>query len=427
MKQKMNYLTYIIAGIRKKPGRNLATIFCFAFIAASIFSGQFLMAGAARSVDQGLSRTGADIAVVPTRYLIHLGAAGPDNTMAIVRIEPTSYRIPVETMNMIRTVAGITAASPQLYVSTLDLPEIAPMPVDIYGIDPETDFAIQPWLKAPLKAPLGPGEVIAGNSIPGKVSSTIPIAGNEYTIVGKLDPTQSGIDHTLFFRMEDASTLASTDGVFRPDSPRINPGEINAVLIRIGPEPDWFRTSGTLDFKPSYPGFIKDVIRKQFEPTYATAIGRHYAITPMSEEITGIPDFLSIISGIVVVAAFPLIALIAAMVAHERQHEIGLLRALGAKRRIIAVLVISEASFLALIGGILGVTASILVFFLLDPSGILAPALQVSFRMPGWTEAGVIAVLAVLIVLAIGSIASLYPAYQSSRMNPYEAIQRGGN
>jgi len=55
----------------------------------------------------------------------------------------------------------------------------------------------------------------------------------------------------------------------------------------------------------------------------------------------------------------------------------------------------------------------------MTPSGILAPALQVSFRMPGWTDIGLIAVLSVFIVLAIGSIASLYPAYQSSRMNPY--------
>jgi hypothetical protein len=38
------------------------------------------------------------------------------------------------------------------------------------------------------------------------------------------------------------------------------------------------------------------------------------------------------ISGVVVLASFPLIALIAAMVAHERQREIGLLMAMGAKR-----------------------------------------------------------------------------------------------
>jgi len=33
------------------------------------------------------------------------------------------------------------------------------------------------------------------------------------------------------------------------------------------------------------------------------------------------------------------------------------------------------------------------------------------------------AVRALSVVIAIGSIASLWPAYQSSRMNPYDAIR----
>jgi hypothetical protein len=45
MKEKMSYLVFILAGIRNKTGRNLATVFCFAFIAVNIFSGQLLMAG----------------------------------------------------------------------------------------------------------------------------------------------------------------------------------------------------------------------------------------------------------------------------------------------------------------------------------------------------------------------------------------------
>jgi putative ABC transport system permease protein len=269
--------------------------------------------------------------------------------------------------------------------------------------------------------------VIVGNDIRGKVSSRISIGGYQYTIAGKLDPTRSEIDRTVFLRMDDAYTLAATEGVVPASAPRIHPGDINAVLIRIAPEPAWFRNTGTLDFRPSYVEFEKDVIRNQFEPAYATVIGRHLSLDPVSEEISGIPGLLGIISGVVVVAAFPLIALIAAMVAHERQREIGLLRSMGAKRRIVAFLVIAESLFLAAAGGIAGVTVSILVFALLNISGVLNSALMVSFRMPGMAEAGLTACIAVLGVIAIGGVASLYPAYQSSRMNPYDAIHREGN
>ena len=72
MKEKMAYRAYVIASLRNKPWRNLATAFCFAFIAANILSGQYLIAGAAGSVEQGISRMGADILVVPARYLVFL-------------------------------------------------------------------------------------------------------------------------------------------------------------------------------------------------------------------------------------------------------------------------------------------------------------------------------------------------------------------
>ncbi len=66
----MNYLKYITASIRNKPGRNVAVAFCFAVIAVNIFSGQYLMAGTAGSIDQGISRMGADNVVVPLEYLV---------------------------------------------------------------------------------------------------------------------------------------------------------------------------------------------------------------------------------------------------------------------------------------------------------------------------------------------------------------------
>ncbi len=114
------------------------------------------------------------------------------------------------------------------------------------------------------------------------------------------------------------------------------------------------------------------------------------------------------------------------MVAHERQREIGLLKAMGAKRKVVFFLVIAESLVLAAIGGIIGVGVSLLAFFLMNSGGILNSALQVSFRMPPLMEIGSMAGLALLIVIVIGSVASLWPAYQSSMMNPYDAIRFEG-
>jgi putative ABC transport system permease protein len=409
MKKQMNYLTFIFAGIRNKPGRNLTVVFCFAFIAANIFSGQYLIAGAVWSVDQGVSRMGADYIVAPVQYSVFLRGSGPDNTFAIVKALPLIWRVNDNIMDKIGNVQGVSGISPQLYVSTLNSSELSPSPVEVFGIDPETDFTIQPWLQQPLTDPLGPGEVIIGHEISGEVSSKIQVFNHVYTVKGRLDQTQSVVDNTLFMRLDDAYVLAATEGVVPQSAPRIFPGDINAVLVRIEPGAD--------------PDIIGTRIRRSFVPSQITVIGRHFALDPASQDIQGLPDLLNIVSAIIVVAAFPLIALIAAMVAHERQREIGLLKSMGAKRNVIFSLVIVESLFLAVIGGIVGVVASIITLNLLNMQGFLNSALQVSFHMPTLADTGLMAGIALFGVIAIGSIASLYPAYTSSRMNPFDAIR----
>ncbi len=417
MKQDMSYLKFIISGIRNRPGRNLATVFCFAFIAVNIFSGQILMAGAEGGVSRGISRMGADQIVVPSQYLIFLRGSGQNTTMTIVKAEPSTFRMNSSITDTVGDVPGVSQMSPQLYVTTVNLPGLSPTPVDIFGIDPVTDFTIQPWLRQPLDKPLDPGEVIAGSGIQGNPASKISLFGRSYTIAGKLDPTQSSADHTIFLRLDDAYALATEKGVLPPSAPRITPGVVNALLIRDAPGED----SGAVFNR------IKHTLSYSYSPSYVAVIGRNSALDPVSENIQDVPDMLNIISAFVVIAALPLIALIAAMVTHERQREIGLLMSMGAKRRVIFFLVMAESLVLAAIGGIVGVGAGLGAFYLLNMQGTLSGALQVTFSMPSVTGISLIAGMALLVVISIGSISSFWPAYRSSTMNPYDAIRSEGH
>jgi putative ABC transport system permease protein len=412
----MDYFTFIVAGIRNKPGRNIATVFCFAFIAANIFSGQFLIAGAEGGVDRGISRMGADQIVVPSQYTVFLRGSGTENTMAIVRAEPSTWRLKASVMDRIGKVKNVSGMSPQLYVSTLNLQDSSLTPVDIYGFDPATDFTIQPWLQKPLEKNLTSGEIIVGNEIPGAVSSRISMQGHTYTIAGKLDPTQSPIDRTVFLRMEDAYNLANVEGFLPPNEPRISPGDVNAILVRDSPgeNPDTVETR------------IRRLFASPSESRVISVIGKHFSLDPVSQDIKAIPALLNSVSAFVVIIALPLIALIAAMVTNERQREIGLLKSMGAKRRIIFFLIVAESLVLAAIGGITGVGVSLVAISAMSGQGLLNSALQVSFRTPALPETVSMAGLALMVVIAIGSVASLWPAYRSSRMNAYDAIRNEG-
>lgn len=98
----------------------------------------------------------------------------------------------------------------------------------------------------------------------------------------------------------------------------------------------------------------------------------------------------------------------------ERRTEIGLRRALGARRRHITLQFLSEALVLALIGGVLGV--------------LLGVAIGVGYALYSqWIPVvpPVAVVGGLLSALAIGAVAGLYPAWRAARVSPTEAL-RGG-
>jgi len=96
----------------------------------------------------------------------------------------------------------------------------------------------------------------------------------------------------------------------------------------------------------------------------------------------------------------------------ERRGEIGLRRALGATRRLVAVQFLSEALLLGALGG----TGGVLL-------GVLVTAVYASIK--GWaTLVPPIAIVGGLVAaLLIGGIAGLYPAVRAAHMSPTEALR----
>ncbi|MDQ3010968.1 MAG: ABC transporter permease [Acidobacteriota bacterium] len=95
----------------------------------------------------------------------------------------------------------------------------------------------------------------------------------------------------------------------------------------------------------------------------------------------------------------------------ERTKEIGVRRAIGAKRRDIIFQFLLEASLLTGIGGVLGIIFGYLV------SGLLK-----LFSFPSQVPM-VFVVIGFSVSVAIGLIAGMYPAYKASRLDPIEALR----
>jgi putative ABC transport system permease protein len=95
----------------------------------------------------------------------------------------------------------------------------------------------------------------------------------------------------------------------------------------------------------------------------------------------------------------------------ERTKEIGIRKALGAKRRTIMMQFLVESSVICLIGGAIGILISF-------PISLLIDALVLPTVMPLW-----IVVLALFISLMFGVLAGFFPAFKAAKMDPVDSLR----
>jgi putative ABC transport system permease protein len=97
----------------------------------------------------------------------------------------------------------------------------------------------------------------------------------------------------------------------------------------------------------------------------------------------------------------------------ERTFEIGLRKAVGAKRRQILLQFMIESSLLTAVGGVFGLMLA----------ASIAWAVRIATPIPMTITAGYI-LLALLVSGGIGMIAGIYPAFKASRLDPIVALSK---
>ncbi|HET9993192.1 MAG TPA: ABC transporter permease [Kofleriaceae bacterium] len=97
----------------------------------------------------------------------------------------------------------------------------------------------------------------------------------------------------------------------------------------------------------------------------------------------------------------------------ERTSEIGLRRALGARRRRILAQFMVEAVMLTSIGGVLGIATGTGI------AALIQVLVQIPTAVPMWAV-----VLSLVAAGGVGLVFGIYPAYRASRLDPVEAMRR---
>ncbi|MSO45577.1 MAG: ABC transporter permease [Acidobacteria bacterium] len=130
------------------------------------------------------------------------------------------------------------------------------------------------------------------------------------------------------------------------------------------------------------------------------------ATTGIFAVLVGVVALSLVVGGIVIMN-------IMLMVVSERTREIGLRKALGARRRDIMSQVLTESVTLSTVGGLAGIALGFLL------AQVIAAVSPLPARLEPWSIVAGIGVTA-----AVGLFFGLYPAARAARLNPIDALRR---
>ena len=198
--KKLTVIELAKQNLKRKPFRTVSLIVLTAVLAFSLFCGSFLVKSLNGGMQSLANRLGADIIVVPQGYDSKIESA-------LLRGEPNSFYFKLEVVDRLKKIEGIERASPQLFVATLSA-GCCSFPLQVIGIDFDSDFTIKPWLQQQVKLPLAQNQIVVGSNIVGNTHSEVKFFNQPFVIAGRLAKTGMGFDNSVFMTIENAKRLA---------------------------------------------------------------------------------------------------------------------------------------------------------------------------------------------------------------------------
>ena len=380
--------------IRKKPLRSISLISIIAIFVLFLFCGTILSSSISGGVNNLSNRLGADIIIVPEGYKANIESV-------LLKGEPSEFYLPNDTLEKIKKIEGIESATPQLYVATLSA-SCCSYPVQIIGIDYDSDFLIKPWLQKTLKRELKDGEVIVGNHIVGEKNSKVKFFEEELDIVGKLEQTGMGFDATVFVNMKTARRLARASERIQKN-PASEVEKISTSLLKL---------------KPNYSASeVSNKIMKEYAKDGIFAMFSKKFVNEVSSNLKVISSYIYISIAVIWLMSMILLAVVFSVIVNERKKELGILRVLGASKKKLSKIIMYESLYIGFYGSILGIIVGIISVFSIIP--IIQKRLNLPFLTPSIMNLVLVSIFSLLVGTIVGCLSSLNATRKISKTDAY--------
>lgn len=397
-------LSLALRNLQRKPFRTYALAIAVAIAIGAVFATATILWGVERSLAQGFSKFGADALVVPKGALVNIKTA-------LLTGEPSTFYMKGDYAAQIRSLAGVSKVSPQLFLTTAAGSHCIVGNAFLVGFDPKTDFTVMPWIYQKQERPFARGDVVVGANNNYQVGDVVYFYGETFTVFAKLDRTGIGLyDNAIFLHIEQAYDLIDSSKKFA-DVPNMGfaRGDVSALLVQIG--------------SSAKANLIRFAIAKNPDVRVVTAGN---IVTSVRQNLTALFTGTVALIVVLILGNVLMISAIFSTIVNERKKELGLLRALGARRFAIFNLVLSESAMLTTLGGFIGLGLGVILLRVFSRSiGFHLESLNIPFLWPPLPHIVLLGGAAVIFALLLGTLGALYPAVAGSRIEPYDAIRAG--
>jgi putative ABC transport system permease protein len=389
--------------LRQKPFRTFALITLVFLLAFTLFGGSILTLSLQNGLHNLQERLGADLAVLPPGH-------ESDYEGILLSGTPSKFYFDKSIESQLAKIDGVEKASSQFYISSLSA-DCCSEPLQIIGIDPKTDFVTMSWISKVYQKELGDSQLVVGHDILTNGTKELTFFGRKYTVCAQLEKSSTGMDCSVFVNMNTIKSLiegAHEQGVnLNIDVKGGNEDSISSVLIKIKDGYELDAVAGNIS--QSIDGVA--IVRSK---TIISGTAGHIGI---------IIDYFYIIAAVLWILAILVLIVVFSTSIHERKKEFAVLRILGATRRRLSGVVLTEAFLTGVTGGLTGIAVASLVVF--PFSTLIGEKLGLPYLQP---DIGVITGLlmfCLLLAVAVGPITAIYSAVKISRAETYITLREG--
>ena len=335
-----------------------------------------IYAGVANQLTTYIDRAGADVWVAQ---------AGVKNLHMVASWLPDS------TTDEVRAVEGVADAMPILYATDTIMAGEERAVVYVIGLPKDARMG-GPWNVVEGSGQVGRGEIVVDRGFARKagvsIGDTVTVLGGEARIAGLSAGTASLINSVAFVSFDDFRAMRSGVPI------------VSYVLVVVA--------------QGASPEAVAAAIERRVpDATVRTAADfssqERRLVTDMSADVIAIMSAIGFIVGLAVVALTVYIATLA------RRREFGVLKALGARDRVLYGVVFAQAALSVAIGFAIGLVFTWLLGFLVARTDL---DLELAITAASLVKVG-------LFALAIAGLAAILPIRQVAGLDPAIVFRRG--